>query len=99
MYVQYLSNYDFGSVKNQFVQFLSKYCPCLKIVQFFQTSGYFLIIFLSSAGLLQVSSTFWTVTHSLPGGERAIIPHFNQDIQCFHMTPITQIFISEKALF
>ena len=70
-----------------------------KNFEFFQTSGYFLSIFLSSAGLLQVSSTFWTVTHSLPGGERAIIPHFNQDIQCFHMTPITQIFISEKALF
>ena len=71
----------------------------IKIFLIFSNKWLFFIIFLSSAGLLQVSSTFWTVTHSLPGGERAIIPHFNQDIQCFHMTPITQIFISEKALF
>ena len=41
---------------------------------------------------MQVSTTFWAVTHSPPGGERATLPHFNQDIQGFLMTLIAQIF-------
>ena len=52
---------------------------------------------MSCAVLMQVSSTFWAVTYSLPGGERATIPHFNQDIQGFHITSTTQKFAKKKA--
>ena len=66
------------------------YCP---------TDRYFLNIFLSGSGLNHVTSTFWDGTQSLLGGEQAAIPYLKGHIQSFHVTPITQIFISEKALF
>ena len=46
---------------------------------------------------MHVSSTFWTVTKPLLIADRATIPHFNQDIQGFHMTPITHIFWLKQA--
>ena len=55
--------------------------------------------FLSAAGLYQVTSTFWDGTQSLPGGEQAAIPHLKGHIQSFHLTPLTEIFISEKVQF
>ena len=42
---------------------------------------------------MHVSSTFWTVTKPLLIADRATIPHFNQDIQGFHMTPNAQMFL------
>ena len=42
--------------------------------------------FLSRASLMQVTSTVWSATHSLPEGERTTIPHFNQDTQDVHIT-------------
>ena len=54
--------------------------------------------FLSGPGLNQVTSTFWSVTQSLHGGEQATIPHMEEDSQSFHMIPNAQIFISEITL-
>ena len=54
--------------------------------------------FLSGPGLNQVTSTFWSVTQSLHGGEHATIPHMEEDSQSFHMIPNAQIFISEITL-
>ena len=53
---------------------------------------------LSCACLNQVTSTFWSVTQSLHGGEQATIPHMEEDSQSFHMIPNAQIFISEITL-
>ena len=54
--------------------------------------------FLSGSGLNQVTSTFWSVTQSLHGGEQATIPHMEEDSQSFHMMLNAQIFISEITL-
>ena len=55
--------------------------------------------FPSWAGLIQGTSAFWTVTHSLYLAQQATIPHMEEDIHSFHMTPNTQTFISEIVLF
>ena len=55
--------------------------------------------FLSCAGLNQVTSTFWNRSQSFTGGDQAAIPHLKEHIQSFHMSPITQKFNNEKALF
>ena len=36
---------------------------------------------------MQVTSTFWAATNSLPRAELAIIPTMKEEIQGFHMTP------------
>ena len=69
-----------------------------KNFEFFQSKSYYLSIFLSSAGLLQVTFTFCSTTHLFPRGKKATIPHFNQHIQGFHMTPIAWIFFGEISL-
>ena len=46
---------------------------------------------------MHMSSTFLTVTQPLLIADRATIPHFNQDIQGFHMIPNTQIFWLKQA--
>ena len=46
--------------------------------------------FLSWAGLIQGTSIFWTVTHSLFLAQQATLPHIEEDIHSFHMTPNTQ---------
>ena len=48
---------------------------------------------------MQVTSTFWAATQQLPRGERDTIPHMKEEMQGFHMNPISEIFICEKALF
>ena len=47
---------------------------------------------------MQVTSTFWVVTQSLPTAERATIPHTKEERQGFHMNPITEIFLGKIAL-
>ena len=66
------------------------YCP---------TDRYFLNIFLSRAGVYQMSSTFWAVTHPLPRTERTSIPHLKEDSLGFPMTPNALIFFGEITLF
>ena len=66
-----------------------------KNFEFFQTKSYYLSIFLSGPGLLQVTSTFCSTTHLFPRGKKATIPHFNQHIQGFHMIPIAWIFLGK----
>ena len=63
------------------------------------TKRYFLSIFWSCAGLMQVNSTFWAATHPLPRAERATIPHMKEEMQGFHMNQISKIFFVEKGLF
>ena len=36
---------------------------------------------------MQVTSTFWAATHSLPRAELSIIPTMKEEIQGFHMAP------------
>ena len=48
---------------------------------------------------MQVTSTFWAATQQLPRGERATIPHMKEEMQGFHMNPISEIFFGGKALF
>ena len=54
--------------------------------------------FLSGAGLMQGTSTFWVVTQPLPRAERATIPNLKEERLGFHMSPIAEIFIGEIAL-
>ena len=44
-------------------------------------------VFLNFGGLMQMTSTFWAATHSLPIAELAIIPTMKEEIQGFHTTP------------
>ena len=46
---------------------------------------------------MQVSTTFLAAIQPLLIADRTTIPHFNQDMQDFHMTPITLIFLVKKA--
>ena len=55
--------------------------------------------FLSGPGLNQVTSTFWSVTQSLLGGEQATIPHLKEDSQGFRVTPISEIFLGKEACY
>ena len=48
---------------------------------------------------MQVTSTFWAATQPLPRAERATIPHMKEEMEGFHMNPISKIFFGEKALF
>ena len=57
----------------------------LKDFEFFQSNSYISGIFLSRAGLIQVSSTIWAVTLSLLIADRATIPHLKGDNEGFHM--------------
>ena len=36
---------------------------------------------------MQVTSTFWAATHSLPKAELATMPTMKEELQSFHMTP------------
>ena len=48
---------------------------------------------------MQVTSTFWAATQPLPRAERATIPHMKEEMQGFHMNPISKMFFGEIALF
>ena len=47
---------------------------------------------------MQVTSSFWVVTQPLPTAERTTIPNLKEERHGFHMSPIAEIFIGEKAL-
>ena len=51
--------------------------------------------FLSGAGLLQVTSTFWDGTQSFLGGQQAATPHLKEDVHGFHMSSKTAVVISD----
>ena len=53
----------------------------------FPNNFYFLSIFWSRAGLMQVSSKFWTATYPFLITDRAILPHLKEKRQGFHMNP------------
>ena len=54
--------------------------------------------FLSGAGLMQGTSTFWVVTQPLLRAERATIPNLKEERQGFHMSPIAEIFLVKQPL-
>ena len=54
--------------------------------------------FLSGAGLMQGTSTFWVVTQPLPRAERATIPNLKEERRGFYMSPNAEIFIGEIGL-
>ena len=54
--------------------------------------------FLSCAGLMQVTSTFWAATQPLLRAERATIPNLEEERQGFPMNPIAEIFLGKIAL-
>ena len=52
-----------------------------------------------SPGVCIPPSSFWSVTQSFLWAHQATIPHIKEEVNTFHMTPITEISIDEKVNF